>query len=321
MYMKLKTSNPPAGAFAMPTLDSSGVTRKWLDVDYTPDAPHPMRRLDIYLPEDGDGPFPTLITVHGGAFSMGQKDDAQCAVWCEAIPHGFAVVGVEQRLCNPIGGFGSTEHNREGVFPNPIMDVKAAIRFLRANAATYKLDPNKFAIAGGSAGGYHAIIAGASANNPALYDDALGFADISDEVHAIITQYGVGDMELQSTFTDNAPAIEMPGMPPFKMSNYADVFLGVNAREHPELARLATPSTWITPSLPPIYIQHGTADEIVPVECSRRLRERVEQVCGSDRYAYEEYEGYTHGDPRFNDDAVVSRLIDWLKKVLLEVQA
>jgi len=318
MYMKLKMPDPSAGPFAMPTLDSSHITRKWLDVDYTPEKPHPMRKLDIYLPEEGDGPFPALITVHGGAFSFGQKDDAQCALWCEAIPHGFAVVGVEQRLCNPKGGmFGAAEYNKEGVFPNPVFDVKAAIRFLRANAAAYKLDPSKFAIAGGSAGGYHAVIAAASANNPAMRDESLGYADVSEEVHAVVTQFGVGDMVVLSEFTEKTPAMPIPGSDQtFKMPNYADIFLGVNAREHPELAWFSTPSTWLTKDMPPIYIQHGVADEVVPVECSRLLRERIEQVCGKDRYVYEEFEGYTHADMRFNEDGNIQKIIAWLKTAL-----
>ncbi len=67
----------PSVPFAMPTLDVSEVTRKWLDVDYTPGKPDPSRLLDIYLPEEGDGPFPTIICIHGGAFWGGAKNDFQ----------------------------------------------------------------------------------------------------------------------------------------------------------------------------------------------------------------------------------------------------
>ena len=173
-YIKLLPPENNTG-FAMPMMDVSAISRKWLDVDYTPGKPHPSRKLDIYLPETGDGPFPTLICIHGGAFWGGDKRDFQTAAYMEAIPHGFAVISVEQRLCKmlPDGGY-----DREGVFPNPVFDFKAAIRYLRANADTYLLNRDKFALCGGSAGGYHAVIAAASASCDVLYDKSLGYGDV-----------------------------------------------------------------------------------------------------------------------------------------------
>jgi acetyl esterase/lipase len=311
--VKIKMPEPGSGPMAMPTMDVSGISRKWLDVDYTPQKPHPARKLDIYLPETGDGPFPVLICMHGGAFSAGQKNDVQVAGYMEALPEGFAVASVEQRLCNmlPGGGF-----NREGLFPNPLFDFKAAIRFLRANAAQYRLDPARFAVAGGSAGGYHAIMAAATQDVVARYDASLGWADIPGTVHAVLDQFGVGDIVLLSEFTENAPPMKMPGGAEFKMPNYADIFAGINCREKPELAYFVSPDTWVTKKLPPVYLQHGAADEIVTVECSRRLAKRIREVCGADRVLYEEFEGYSHGDMRFNGEENLKKVFAWLKEKL-----
>jgi acetyl esterase/lipase len=321
-YVNLKMPDPnspmAAGGFAMPKLDVDHIKRKWLNVDYTPAKLHASRKLDIYLPDEGDGPFPTIIAIHGGAFWGGDKDDMQVAAYMEAIPHGFAVVSVEQRLCNNRAGFGQpSDYNPEGLFPNPVFDYKAAIRFLRANAATYKLDPKRFATAGGSAGGYHAVIAAASANNPVLYDNSLGFEDVSDEVQAVVDWFGVGDLVLQSEFTASSPATKIP-LPDgtemeMKMDNYADIFLGVNAREHPELAYFANPESWITEKMPPTLVQVGAADEIVPYLCSKHIAEKIAAVCGPDRVTYEEFEGYTHGDMRFNEEGNIIHMIEWLK--------
>ena len=303
----------PGELFTMPMMDVSKITRKWLDVDYTPEMPHPSRKLDIYLPETGDGPFPTLICIHGGAFWGGDKRDFQTAAYMEAIPHGFAVVSVEQRLRRalPEGG-----HDPEGVFPNPVFDYKAAIRYLRANASTYMLDPDKFASCGGSAGGYHAIIAAASAANDVLYDKSLGYADISGEVQAVVSWFGVGDLVLQSEFTSRTPVMHLPDGTTMPMANFADIFLGVNARENLNLAYFASPSAWITKSMPPTLIQSGAADAVVPIECSREIAVKIREICGEGRVEYDEFPDYAHGDERFSEESNINRMIAWLKQAL-----
>jgi len=295
-------------------MDVSKITRKWLDVDYTPQNPHPDRKLDIYLPETGDGLFPTLICIHGGAFWGGDKRDVQCAAYIEAIPHGFAVVCVEQRLRRmlPDGG-----HSPEGLFPNPVFDFKAAIRFLRANAAEYKLDPDRFAACGGSAGGYHAVIAAASAGSDALYDRSLGYADISGEVHAVVSWFAVGDLVVQSEFGAANPFMVLHDGTKMPLDNFADIFLGVNAREHSNLAHFGSVPKWITKDMPPTLLQHGGSDALVPAECSRGIFSKIREVCGDDRVIYDEFPDYTHGDMRFSSEENIAYMIDWLKKILI----
>ncbi|MDR2530736.1 MAG: alpha/beta hydrolase [Oscillospiraceae bacterium] len=299
--------------FALPTLDFSAVTRKWVDVDYTPEKPHPARKLDVYLPEEGDGPFPTIICIHGGAFWGGAKNDFQVAAYMEALDEGFAVASVEQRLCATLP---DGSYDPQGRFPNPVYDFKAAIRFLRANAAAYKLDSTRFATAGGSAGGYHAFFAAATADVPALYDASLGFSGVDGRVQAVVDWFGVGDLVTQSQFTEDTPPMKLPNGTEMKMANYADVFLGVNARELPTLAHFANPETWVTPQLPPTLLQHGIADEIVPIECSRRLAKRIDEVCGTGRVILEQFEGYTHGDMRFNSPENIAHMVAFLKDVM-----
>ena len=303
----------PSEVFVMPLIDVSTISRKWLDVDYTPNKPHPSRILDVFLPESGDGPFPTLICIHGGAFWGGNKRDMQIAAYMDAIPHGFAVVSVEQRLCNqlPNGGY-----NPEGVFPNPVFDFKAAIRYLRANARSFMLDPNSFTLCGGSAGGYHVLIAAASAANDVLYDKSLGFEDISGEVNAVVSWFSVGDLVLQSEYSSKNRVVVMPSGVETIIENFADIFLGVNARENKNLAHFASPSSWITKSMPPTLIQAGAADTIVPVECSREIVVKIKEICGADRVDYDEFQDYMHGDPRFSDENNMKRVFDWLAKVL-----
>jgi len=311
-YVKFDPPKPGIGV-VLPTMNVSKITRKWLDIDYTPLNPHPDRKLDIYLPENGNGPFPTLICMHGGAFWGGFKNDIQNAIYMDAIPHGFAVACVEQRLCRlqPDGSY-----SPEGQFPNPIFDFKASIRFLRKNAAEYMLDPDRFALCGGSAGGYHVLIAAASAESNVLYDNSLGFAGISGEVQAVVSLFCVSDLIVQSKFTAENPFRELPDGTIAPLDNFADIFLSVNARNHPNLAHFASPATWITKAMPPTLLQHGGADKLVPAECSHIMYDKIRKICGSNRVAYSEFPEYTHGDIRFSCKENVDYIIGWLKSTL-----
>ena len=310
--MPIKMLPPPPGGF-LPLIDVSEITRKWLDVDYTPQNPHPARKLDVFLPETGDGPFPTIVCIHGGAFSAGTKNDFQVAAYFEGLERGYAVVSVEQRLCNPLPDGG---YNIEGQFPNPVFDFKAAIHYLKANAAQYKLDVNRFATAGGSAGGYHAIMAAVTQNVPAMYDDSLGWADVDGSVHAVVDWFGVSDVVVQSEFAVANPTMTMPDGTEVSMPNFMDIFVGASCIEYPHLAYFASPDSWVTKDMPPVLLQHGAADMIVTVECSRRLAKRIEEVCGKDRVTYDEFEDYTHGDMRFNDPENINRMFDWIDEKL-----
>jgi acetyl esterase/lipase len=296
-------------------MDTSAIKRKWIDVDYTPENPHPARKLDIYLPESGDGPFPAIICIHGGAFTGGSKDDFQVSGFVDGVAEGFAVVSVEQRLCyaRPDGTF-----DGDGLFPYPLFDFKAAIRFLRKNAEKYMLDPGRFATAGDSAGGYHAIMAAVTANVPVMYDDSLGHAGADDSVQAVVDWFGCGDLIAESEFNASAPAMVLPDGSTMPRIIFEDVFLGLNCVEHKNLALFASPEQWITPQTPPVLLQHGAADEIVTVECSRRIAKKIADVCGEERVTFDEFPGWAHGDPRFYEDVNLARVFAWLKEKLPE---
>ena len=124
----------PGGQLADMEIDTSSITRKWQDVPYADQSK--AQKLDIYLPEQGEGPFPVLIFVHGGAYIFGNKRDSQFLHAISAVKKGYAAVSVEYRLAT------------EAQFPYPLFDVKAAIRFLRAHAKEYMLDPDRFALSG-----------------------------------------------------------------------------------------------------------------------------------------------------------------------------
>ena len=110
----------------------------------------PAQRLDLYLPRQGQTPYPVVLAIHGGGFISGDKADGQVTPVLESLRRGYAVAAVNYRLSG------------EATFPAAINDVKAAIRWLRAHAGEYQLDPARFAAWGESAGGNLAALAGTS---------------------------------------------------------------------------------------------------------------------------------------------------------------
>ena len=127
------------------------VTRTWKNVAYANASARNI--LDIYLPSTGDGPFPVVIWVHGGAFKMGSKDNPQSKT---ALTNaGFAVVSINYRLSS------------EAIWPAQLDDLKAVVKFLRVNASTYFLNTDKIGSWGASAGGHLSAMMGiALASDP-----------------------------------------------------------------------------------------------------------------------------------------------------------
>src|SRR5688572_25104281 len=128
-------------------------------VPYATLGPTPLL-LDLYMPPAGAGaapqPYPTIIWIHGGAWSGGSRFPAGNAGIL--MQHGFAVASIDYRLTSQAGLYGP----HPVTFPAQIHDVKGAIRWLRANASTYNLDPIRFGVFGSSAGGHLAALAATS---------------------------------------------------------------------------------------------------------------------------------------------------------------
>ena len=295
---KIVMPDADAPPMSMPKIVIEGA-RKFKDISYS--NAHPANLLDIYLPETGIGPFPTIIFIHGGAFNGGEKDDMQVAIVIDALNRGYAVVSVEQRLI-PVGG----------IFPYPIFDFKAAIRFLRANAAAYMLDETRFVTAGTSAGGYHAVMAAATHGIAAFEELAMGNSDVSSGVAAALGFFGVYDLVMQSEFSHELGPF--PGAT--EVWDFAAAFLGVDPREHRELAAFADPTSYITAGMVPTLIQAGGADEVVPTAASIVIAEKIAAVCGEERVQLDILEGATHGDERFNAPENQEKIFAFLDRVL-----
>lgn len=248
--------------------------------------------LTLLRAPDAAQPQPVLVWLCGGAWL-----DVDHNVWLPELNAfaraGYAVASVQYRLSNV------------APFPAPLSDVKAAIRYLRAHAPEWNLDPNRFAVMGESAGGFLAALAGTTGQTRQF--DEGEFLEQSSAVQAVVDWYGPTDLAAMTQAL-------LPNRPDDALSSPEDLLLGVSLAHHPEAAQAANPITYIDDATPPYLILHGTADPLVPIEQSRMLEEAL-CAAGRDARLYE-LEGAGHGTPAFSQPAVKQIMLDFLKEVL-----
>jgi acetyl esterase/lipase len=294
-----------AVAMQPPPAYTHHITRRYLDVPYTPFAERSLSHtLDIYLPDEGEGPFPVILSFHGGAFMGCDKADMQLLPMLEGLQRGYAVVAVNYRL------------SWEATFPALVQDVKAAVRWVRGNADFYYLDPGRMAAWGGSAGGYLSTMLGVSAGIPELEDLSLGYPDQPSNVQVVVDWFGPTDflkMDEQLTASGLTP---MEGTEHSGEDSPESLLLGGKITEIPERVKAANPETYIRENAAPFLIQHGVADFTVPVQQSIGLAETLKRVCGEDRVILELFDGFEHGDRRFDSPVNVKRVLDFIDQHL-----
>jgi len=238
-------------------------------------------QLDLYRPASLATPAPLVVWVHGGGWSGGSRFPAQSAV--ELNARGIAVASISYRLTSQAGQFGDQQVS----FPAQIHDVKAAVRWLRANADTYGLHAGRIGAWGSSAGGHLVALLGTSGDVD-LIEGAVGLADgHSSRVQAVVDYYGPTDI-VQMVPDGGGAAHDAFNSPESTLLgfNAADEGIGVlraqsanSANPYPlyrELARQLNPVTWVDAADPPFLIVHGTADPVVPIGQSRRLRNALQ---------------------------------------------
>ena len=215
------------------------------------------QKLDLYLPA-GNGPFPVVINIHGGGFSGGDKSNP--AIADQLLAAGYAVASVNYRLSG------------EAKAPAQIQDIKAAVRWLRANAAKYNLNSQKFAAFGQSAGGSLAALLGTSCGVAALEGADLGNADQSSCVQAVVDWFGPTDfLQMDAHRIQGGMVHSTPDSPEAKL-------IGGPVLENKEKAARANPITYITKDDPPFLIIHGDADPLVPHHQSELLEAALKKA-------------------------------------------
>jgi acetyl esterase/lipase len=282
-----------------PAANTDSIKRKWQNIPYA--TLSPAQKLDIYLPNEGDGPFPVIISIHGGAFMFGDKADGQLNPMLQGLKRGYAVVSINYRLSG------------EALFPKNINDVKAAIRWIKANASLYKIKPDKIALWGGSAGGNLAALAGTSGDIKELEDLSLGNANQSSRVQAVVDWFGPTNfllMDEQLIATGN-------GKPDHSQANSPESkLMGQKITEIPAKVQLANPETYISVDDPPFLIEHGTKDQLVPTQQSVNFAAKLMAVLGKEKVTIHLLEDAMHGGPQFETSKNVELVFRFLDTIL-----
>ena len=284
-----------------PPMDVSHIRRKWLDVPYAEQSP--AQKLDIYLPDEGDGPFPVIFYIHGGAWQICDKRDVQLMPMLHGIERGYAVVSVNYRLSG------------EAIFPAQIYDVKSALRFIKANAEQYFLDKNRIAAWGGSAGGHLSALLGTSEGVPELEDFSTGNAENTTKISAVVDWFG----PTQDFLEMDAQLLETGhGVPNHAEPNSPESCLfGTQITLVPELVKKASPMSYIRPDIPYFLVQHGYHDQLVPVQQSINFAAAIEQVAGKEKVILEIFQqNVYHADPYFETQENLNKVYHFLDQHL-----
>jgi acetyl esterase/lipase len=206
-------------------------------------------RLDLYLPTSVSKPAPVIVFIHGGAWRAGSK--ATCPI-VQLAGRGFAIVSIDYRLTD------------KAVFPAQIHDCKGAIRWVRAHAREYGFDPDRVGVWGNSAGGHLVALLGTSGGIRELEGNVGGNLEHSSRVQAVADFCGPTSFRLEDLKgLEGASERRTPGA--------VVSLLGGTVQEKPELARLASPMSFVSPDDPPFFIAHGEQDPTVPVGQARIL--------------------------------------------------
>jgi acetyl esterase/lipase len=215
-----------------------------LDVTYC-DPGDPLQKLDVYYPKEG-GPWPAVLYVHGGSWKEGDK--AEGAGWQPLTDLGYLVIPINYRMAPFV------KH------PVMIEDLKCAVRYLRAHASEYNLDPDQIAAVGASAGGHLVALMGTS-------DESAGWdvgenVDQSSRVQAVVAMAAITD------FTQEMKVLSMV---------VYSAFGGLPGTPTPKMIE-ASPVTYVTPDDPPFLIFHGDNDGVVPYQQSEILNEKLTET-------------------------------------------
>ncbi|GAB4110368.1 MAG: hypothetical protein Fur005_01860 [Roseiflexaceae bacterium] len=268
------------------TLHPSSV-QAYRDLAYVQNG-HKRQRLDLFVDRDRDRQ-PLIIWIHGGAFRMGSKEDD---VPLEYLAKGYAIASLNYRL------------SQHALFPAQIEDCKAAVRFLRAHAEEYRLDPQRFAAWGSSAGGHLVAMLGTTGGNTTF--DVGEHLDCSSRVQAVIDYFGPTDfLQMDRQRLPHGMLHDTPDSPESQL-------VGGPIQQHPERVAQANPITHISGDLPPFLIIHGDSDPLVPYQQSVILHEALQAAGGQS--AFYTVAGGGHG--HFSDPMVAALTRSFLQQTL-----
>lgn len=259
------------------------------------------QKLDLYLPSLGKTSYPVVVYVHGGGFISGDKaSSVDISTINQIVAHGYAVASINYRLSS------------EAKYPAQINDAKAAVRWLRANAVKYRLNADKVASWGGSAGGTLSSLLGTTAGVAALEGSDLGNSSQTSRVVASVDWFGPINfltMDAQASsqgFTINTDSSSSP----------ESMLMGAAIQTVPGKVATANAMTYATSDDAAFYIQNGTEDKNIPAQQSLDLYNKMLSVKGADNVKHDLIQGAGHGGSLFTQSDNMAKIFTFLDKYL-----
>jgi acetyl esterase/lipase len=222
------------------------------DIEYlTAGAKAVNLAMDVVTPRGTGGPYPAVVCIHGGGFRKGERQ-SQLPLCIKLARRGYVAATISYRL------------SPRDQFPAPVHDVKTAIRFLRANAVRFNIDPAHIGVTGLSAGGHLALFLGLTAGVPE-FEGPGPYREQSSQVQCVVNFFGPTDFT--KSYGKSVDAAEV-----------LPLFLGGDL-EHERLAHMqASPLNWVTPNASPVLTIHGTEDRYVAYEQAVWITERLKSA-------------------------------------------
>ena len=235
------------------------------DLDYAPPDPATSNghKLDLYIPSGATGVLPVVIWTGGSAWMADTGKRTAPGVAAQLNPAGYAVAGVSIRSSSQVQ------------FPGQLHDIKAAIRWLRANAPRYNLDPNRIAIMGDSSGGWTTAMAALTGDAPEM-EGSVGTTGVSSKVQAAVAFYPPTNF-----LTMDAWALKKCGQPGChdEPTSPESRLVGCAIQTCPEKVQAANPVRYVTAADPPMMILHGGSDPLVPHNQGEQLYMALNKAC------------------------------------------
>lgn len=283
--------------FSLSAIESS---KTWIDIDYVGDGII-GHKLDVFLPKKGKAPFPIIVTIYSSAWF---SNSAKGSVFKEGLGqallnNGFAVVSINHRS------------SADAVWPAQLHDIKAAVRFIRANATKFSLDSSFVGVTGFSSGGHLSTMLGVTSH---LKNAKIGSLDIDLEgnigkslnsgshVNAVVDWFGPTNFITMDSCGSSFKHDDV--------KSPESSLIGTAIQENKDKVALANPISYISKSIVPFLIIHGTNDKLVPYCQSQELYQKMQQVNVPSQFIT--FDGGGHG-PGVMIDKYYKEMVDFFK--------
>jgi acetyl esterase/lipase len=287
----------PEPNFAISAIQSS---KTWLDIDYVGDGII-GHKLDVFLPKKGKAPYPIIVTIYGSAwFSNSAKGSCFKDGFGQALLNqGFAVVSINHRS------------SADAVWPAQLHDIKAAVKFVRANATKFSLDSSFVGVTGFSSGGHLSSMLGVTSQ---LNNAKVGSLDIdlegnlgnnlnsSSHVNAVVDWFGPTNFITMDSCGSSFKHDDI--------KSPESSLIGAAIQENKDKVALANPVSYISKNTVPFLIIHGTNDKLVPYCQSQELYQKMQQINVPSRFIT--VDGGGHG-PGVMIEKYYKQMVDFFK--------